>query len=265
VMTEHYCDNGSAESVVCDHLTRSAGEKLPKFMWLTATPHALRVPAFVIVGWLATATAVWASCATTDAICPAYDRAAVVFAGDVVSMQPASGPTRSGVVTQVRFKAVERLKGAVAEELTLALQPSSEEFGYAVGQRVLVYASPRGNVWSTACTRTRAVSASDSELDLLRALRDNRPGGNVWGYMSAFEMSAGPVRGLRVTVSRKSGGTTETYTDVHGRFDTPWLDPGTYVLSVSDASGGLIGRREVSLSQTSRCVELRSVRRGPKA
>ena len=86
-------------------------------------------------------------------------------------MQSEEGPTRSGVTTRVEFRVLQAFKGSQRDRVALALQPSSEEFPYVKGQRVLVYANRAGRTWSTACARTRLVSDAGSELVVLAALR----------------------------------------------------------------------------------------------
>ena len=123
---------------------------------------------------LATASSAWAQCPAPGPVDQSYRTATLVFVGEVVSIDPAAGPTRSGVVTHVRFKVTELLKGVMPDKGDLALQPSSEEFEYKVSQRVLVYARRDQAGWSTACTRTKVLSASDTEVATIRALRVGR-------------------------------------------------------------------------------------------
>jgi len=172
-------------------------------------------------------------------------------------------------VTHVQFRILERFKGSPGDDMSLALSPSSAEFSYVKGQRVLVYtnrvadtfvrASPRG-AWSTQCTRTRQVSLSDSELLVLRALHDNRPGGFIDGYVQIPEpLQADRPPDFRVVVRRDGAVVSETRADAAGRFRTKWLAPGKYVLSVQRPSPGPENRREVVVSAESRCIRLDSI------
>jgi hypothetical protein len=128
---------------------------------------------------LASANIAAASCPAPGPVDASYRGANLVFVGEVVSIDPASGPTRSGVVTRVRFRIIELFKGVTPANGDLELQPSSEEFPYEVGQRVLVYAVRGSTGWSTACTRTKKLSASDTEVAIIRGLADPRSGPGV--------------------------------------------------------------------------------------
>jgi acetolactate synthase regulatory subunit len=150
------------------------------------------------------------------------------------------------------------LKGA--GETELALEPSSEEFPYESGQRVLVYARRSRQAWSTACTRTRVATLADAEVAVLRALRDKRRGGYVSASVAtAALVGAQRLNGIRVQLTGRGIAPVEMLTNAHGRFDTPWLNPGTYTLSVDDVARGLEVRRAVVISPDSRCVTLGSI------
>ena len=191
--------------------------------------------------------------------CAAYERAELIFVGDVESMQPETGPTRSGVVTRVTFRILQRLKGTLGEQVTLSLGPSSEEFSYRKGHRVLVYADRRGEKQTTECTRTREVASTDSEIAVLRALHVRSDGGVIGGFVQMPEsLRARPRADVRVALRRDGAVVSELKTNGVGRFTTGWLAPGTYELSVP-AQGALQGaekRRQVVVSPKSGCLEL---------
>jgi hypothetical protein len=201
----------------------------------------------------------WSQCPASGPVCVEYERADVVFVGDVVSMKPEAGPTRSGVVTHVGFRVLQRFKGDVGDRITLPLGPSSEEFSYAKGQRVLVYARRRGEVWSTACMRTREVSPTDKEGQVLRALKDKQDGGVIDGSVATPQLlRSNRARDIRVVLERDGTVVGEMRSDFAGRFQTGWLAPGTYVLSVQGSSG-LENRREVLVTRDSACVSVGSI------
>jgi hypothetical protein len=201
----------------------------------------------------------WGACPAPGSICGAYDRADLVFVGDVVSVQPEKGP-RAGGLTHVRFQIIQRFKGSLGDEVVLSLSPSSEEFDYTRARRVLVYARRSGRVWSTACTRTRQVAATDTEPVALRALQEKQHGGIIDGTVATPEMlRAGRALGIRVVVERDGAIANEILTDVAGRFQTGWLAPGRYVLSVQGENAALQGRREVVLAGDSDCISVGSI------
>ena len=200
----------------------------------------------------------WSQCPATGSICAAYERAELVFVGDVESMQPDAGPTRSGVVTRVTFRILQGLKGTLGEELTLSLGPSSEEFSYRKGQRVLVYANRLGEKRSTECTRTREVALTDSEVAVLRALKVSEDGGVIDGFVQMPEpLRARRLGDVRVVISRDGVVVGELKTNGIGRFTTGWLPPGTYELSVpgQGAIQGSEKRRQVVVSPKSGCLQ----------
>ena len=202
----------------------------------------------------------WSSCPASGTICAAYNRAALVFVAEVESVQPEAGPTRSGVLTQVRFRILERFKGTAGETLDMSLGPSSEEFAYAKGQRVLVYANRIGERRSTACSRTTLVSPSDSELLVLRAFHDKKDGGVIDGTVQTAErIRAGRMSNIRVVLRRDGALGQEIRTDSLGRFHTGWLTPGTYVLTEQAGRSETAKPREVVVSRASGCISIGSI------
>jgi hypothetical protein len=199
-------------------------------------------------------------CAAPAPCCEAYKQAALVFLAKVDGMQPAAGPMRSGVLTQVRFRILEWFKGSSGNQLTFTLKPSSEEFDYVTGKRVLVYATRSdGGTWSTACTRTRQVSPTDPEPQVVRALQRNQPGGVIDGNVQTAELLRTGRAGAIAVVLRRDGAlVSEMRTDFAGRFQTGWLAPGVYELSVKATTAG--GRpREVVVLRDSGCISIGSI------
>jgi hypothetical protein len=202
----------------------------------------------------------WSSCPATGSMCAAYERATLVVVADVQSVQPDVGPTRAGVVTHVQFRILRGFKGSLGRERDLSLNPSSEEFSYVKGQRVLVYADRVGKTLSTACTRTRQVSLTDSEVLALLALHEQQDGGVIDGGVATRALlRAGRARDVRVVLRREGAVISEMRTDVAGRFQTGWLTPGTYVLSVPGSTPGAEVRREVVVPRELGCISLGSI------
>ena len=196
------------------------------------------------------------SCAAVATICAAYERSSLVFAGDVLSVQPEAGPTRAGMTTRVQFRVLERFKGAPGSDVTLSLAPSSEEFSYVEGQRLLVYAGRQRGAWSTACTRTTHASVAANEALVLRALRDGRPGGAIDGDVLTAQRSRRGGPDIRVVLGRDGAVSSEMKTDFAGRFQTGWLTPGTYVVSVQKLTPGVESRRQGVVAPESGCISL---------
>jgi hypothetical protein len=199
-------------------------------------------------------------CVAPAPCCEAYKRAALVFLAEVEAVQPAAGPTRSGVVTQVGFRVLESFKGPSGNHVTLALKPSSEEFPYVKGQRVLVYANRFKETWSTACTRTRQVSRTDTEPQVVRALLSNEPGGVIDGNVQTSELlRTGRASGIAVVLRRDGALVSEMQTDFAGRFQTGWLASGVYELTVKATIAGLGRPRKVVVSRDSGCISIGSI------
>jgi hypothetical protein len=200
------------------------------------------------------------ACPAPGSICDAYEQATLVFVAEVEAMQPQGGPMRSGTVTRVTFRILEWFKGTAGKQVDLDLNPSSEEFPYVKDQRVLVYARRFGEAWSTACTRTRQVSPTDTELQAVRALRGNDPGGVIEGSLATSELlRSGRAGGIVVVLRRDGVVVSETKTDFAGRFQTGWLAPGVYELSVK-ATGATPGiPRKVVVSRESGCILIGSI------
>lgn len=205
---------------------------------------------------------VWSQCPAPGPVCLSYDRATLVFVADVMMVEPEAGPTRSGFATRIQFRILQKFKGALDDQVKLSLAPSSEEFSYMKGQRVLVYASPSGRLedsWSTMCSRTREVALADNELSVLGALRDKREGGTIdWTVATRELLRAGKPPDIRVVLRRQGNVVSEIKT-VGYRFHTGWLTPGTYMLSVHSSIPGLESQREVVVSRESGCISLGSV------
>jgi hypothetical protein len=159
----------------------------------------------------------------------------------------------------VTFRILQALKGTLGEEVILSLGPSSEEFSYRKGQRVLVYANRRGEKRTTACTRTREAAVTDSEIAVIRALQVRGDGGVIDGFVDV----PGPQRtrqlgDVRVVLRRDGAIVSQLKTNGVGRFTTGWLPPGTYELSVppQGALQGAEKRRQVVISPKSGCLPL---------
>ena len=198
----------------------------------------------------------WSECPAPSSICLEYERATLVFVGDVRSVRQGSSKPRDLEPIHVSFRVVEGLKGEAAADLRFDLLPSTEDFTYGAGQRVLVYATRRGAQWSTVCSRTRAVTLDDAEVISARALRDSRPGGLVYGALP-ISVSApdGSDRAPDAT-RREAAALVDVTTDNLGRFETHWLDPGRYMLMVRNAKRAVILQREISVAARSGCIPL---------
>jgi hypothetical protein len=168
-----------------------------------------------------------AQCLRAGSICDEYARATLVFVADVEHVE-----LREDHSERVQFRVHERFKGASATALTLVLAPSSEDLPLKRGQRLLVYANSRSlfpGMWSIACTRTKGLSATDTEPVSLRGLRDRHEGGVIDGSLLTSELlRARRGGGIRVTIQRGEETIEVVQTSSMGTFQTRWLTPGWY-------------------------------------
>jgi hypothetical protein len=102
-----------------------------------------------------------------------FRRATYVFLGDVAALKREKAPS---VDFQVRFKVLERFKGVRDDELTLRFKSTSNEFRFAEGQRILLYAYKFGTEVTAGCSRTRLATAEDPEVRELRQLASGKTG-----------------------------------------------------------------------------------------
>jgi hypothetical protein len=104
------------------------------------------------------------------------------------------------------------------------------------------------------------VSLTDSEPEVLRALHDKRDGGVIDGNVATADLlRANRARDIRVVLRREGTVVSEIRSDFAGRFQTGWLTPGTYIVSVQATTSRVENRREVVVSRNSRCISLGSI------
>ena len=200
----------------------------------------------------------WGQCTAAGSICDEYARATLVFVADVEDVA-----LRENGAERVQFRVHERFKGASPTALTLVVAPSSEDLALKRGQRLLVYANPESlfpGMWSIACTRTKVLSATDTEAAALRGLRDRREGGVIDGRLLTSELlRARRGGGIRVEVQRGEETVEVLQTSSMGTFQTRWLTPGWYVVSARDPLRQTAIRHDVVVSRESRCISVGSI------
>ena len=200
----------------------------------------------------------WGQCPAAGSICDEYARATLVFVADVEDVE-----LQKDGFERVQFRVHERFKGASAPALTLAVAPSSEDLSVKRGQHLLVYANSRSlfpGTWSIACTRTKVLSAADTEPAALRGLRDRHEGGVIDGSLLTSELlRARRAGGIRVEIQRGKETVEVLQTSSMGRFQTRWLTPGWYVLSARDPLRQTAIRHDVVVSRESRCISVGSI------
>ncbi|MCI0662095.1 MAG: carboxypeptidase-like regulatory domain-containing protein [Acidobacteria bacterium] len=209
--------------------------------------------------WVLTPTSAYAECAVPGPICESFKRATIVFHGEVIEVVAPKG--KSGVL-KVKFRILEGFKGVSASELRLAFGPSSEEFHFVQGKRLLVYASQWQGLWSAECTRTREAISTDSEVAAVRGLSQSQSGGLLYGELrNPVQEFRYPV-GVRVKLRRDGlSGAVVTTTDYHGRFQFPWIPEGRYSLTVAGRDRYREVQRSVEVKANSGCMAIEPIRR----
>jgi hypothetical protein len=209
----------------------------------------------IVLTYFIAPTPAYADCAAPGPICDAFRRATIVFLGDVAEI---TAPKTGSRALRVRFRVIEGFKGVSASDLALAFEPSSEEFNFVQGQRLLVYAIQWRGYWMAACTRTREAVSTDSEVAAVRGLSQNRSGGLVYGELWNPESDRSSLAGIRIKLRRD--GTPrdiETLTDSFGRFQFPWVPEGHYSLIVVGADRYRDVERSVDVKVDSGCIAVK--------
>lgn len=212
------------------------------------------------------------SCANQLSPCAAFNGMPVVFVGRVASIKEDKAEfTRFGAKEVIRTGLVahliveEALKGITQKEVDVVTGGGGGDCGYPFreGERYLVYAYPNqrgdaedanrvssthiagsgvkvfpGSLTTSICTRTRPLKAAQDDLELIRAILNNKTETRIFGdvieYTEAlcetgtcFPNNPRPV--AEVTIRAQSPqGNHEAKTDENGKFKFVNLPPGKY-------------------------------------
>jgi hypothetical protein len=101
-----------------------------------------------------------AECIKPPGPCRALNSAEVVFYGEVLDVVWHESP----LMQDVRFNIVRGFKGVRIKNWFGTFASGSETYNFQAGQRVVVYATFRDGMWTTACNRTRAFASEDKPL-----------------------------------------------------------------------------------------------------
>jgi hypothetical protein len=223
---------------------------------------ALRRNIVLIVGMICvTSPTLRAECINLagSPICLSLEGAGVVFLADVEGVRfIEDGQTFR---TEVRFRVLEAIKGAVAGERTLQFVTTVEDFRFERGQRVLLFARPSQGAWSTQCSRTRLSHTGDPELKLLRSLMSGAPGGFVEGdlvRMDGDRVITNRHPDFRVTLRPEPGrGPAQSVaTNGAGHFQFDWVSPGAYTLVLDGGASFQDEQRELTVRSGEKCLTL---------
>lgn len=242
----------------------------PRLSLKVAMAFPIRWPAAVVVFAVSTAPASDArrECGEAGSICADFDKAALVFVGEVESVTPEATAGQSAPVRPqtIGFNVLDGFKGAMSGYLTLTFNIATpDERVFTQGETVLVYAqttSTRG-ISSVACTRTRRVDADDPEALTLRELALRTTGAAVEGSLRVLEgaappalPAATPLEHLTITAESLDRGDVATISSgTGGYFAFPWLVPGRYRITF-DSPLYVPVTRDVVVDARTRCARL---------
>jgi len=212
------------------------------------------------------------SCVDQPSPCSAFNDTPVVFVGHVVSIKEDKAEfTRFGEKEEIRTGLVahlvveEALKGITQKEIDVVTGGGGGDCGYGFreGERYLVYAYPnrRGDgedanrissthlagsgakvipdtLTTSICTRTSPLKHAQTDLELIRALLNNKPETLIFGGVreyietlcetgSCIPQYVGPFVGATIK-ARSPRGNHEAKTDENGNFRLVNLPPGKY-------------------------------------
>ncbi len=222
----------------------------------------------LLLAWwaLASVRVARADCSFGGTACEEFQRADLVFFGEVsdVDWEPAAQSDASGA--KVRFSVIEGFKGDPPQDLTISLSRSSEEARFQFGQRAIVYLRRAGTNWTSACRRIHYAADVDAvEVSWLRKMKNHAAGGQVFGSVVDITHSTRSNLGqIRVGLLYEGIGIAETRTEIGGRFDLGWRQPGTYVLEVTPSERLAGASRAIVVAATSTCIPISAIPLQPR-
>jgi hypothetical protein len=212
------------------------------------------------------------TCAYQPSPCATFNATPVVFVGKVASIkEDKTEIVRFGMKEEVRTGLLahliveEALKGITRKEVDVVTGGGGGDCGYHFeeGERYLIYAYPNrtgdgedrnrmssthiagsgvtvvpGSLTTSICTRTSPLKGAQNDLEVIRAILNNKPETRIFGAVSdwaevfcksgtCFPRYAGPLAGLTVRAQSPQGN-HEAKTDESGQYKFVNLPPGKY-------------------------------------
>ena len=192
------------------------------------------------------------SCAGERPACQEYWESSAVFLGTVIEGRVV--PFKEGDYQferhAVRMSIDEAFRGVEGTEVEVmtGLGGGDCGFGFRRAQQFLVYAyrsETDQKLYTSICTRTRAISEADPDLLYIRGLSKAKPGGTISGGVvrqrrnETGGSNGEPLAGVKVTIDGPQK--AEAVTDAKGEFKIEGIEPGEYTV-VPAAPKGLATR-----------------------
>jgi Carboxypeptidase regulatory-like domain/Tissue inhibitor of metalloproteinase len=186
------------------------------------------------------------SCAGSGSPCEAYGKASAVFTGIVtggslILIKDGDEEYQQQKVSFAIEESFRGVEGAQTEVIT-GLGDSDCGFDFERGKRYLVYAyrsEQDKRLYTSICSRTRALSEANEDLKYLRGLSSASPGVHIYGEVQKIAGSwsqSKPMAGVKVNIDGEKR-QAETVTDFMGHFSIAGLPGGAYKVKISLPQG----------------------------
>lgn len=187
----------------------------------------------------------WAcSCIGPLPACSVYTATDSLFVGQVMEIvnrerPPDQDPGSFSFSSRlVRFSIQERFRGALGSIVEIATGMGGGDCGFPfkVGETYLVYASvlKSGQLCAGICSRTQSLENASADLEFLRSLSSQPPGGTIFGKVMFRDESSqnrqdAPMPAARVDISGPTS--AKVLTDAQGNYSFRSLPPGKYAVN----------------------------------
>ncbi len=218
----------------------------------------LRAGIFLALGFLSATEAYACSCMFGGgAVCQEYWKASAVFVGTVIDskiidVKRGDYDSKQRLVRLSLDEVFRGVEGAQVEILT-GLGGGDCGFGFKQTQQYLVYGiEVEGKLYTGICTRTKDISKAAADLEYMRGLKDAKPGGAVYGEITAYKRgedgqrlteAVAPSRIIIDGPERK-----EITTDAKGAYRVDGLPAGDYTVKIVPPKGKTTGQTEQKIS-----------------
>jgi metalloproteinase inhibitor 2 len=204
-------------------------------------PRTLILILAVLIVGLCAVDARACTCSGERAACQAYWEASAVFIGTVIEgrLVTVKEGDYEHQMNAVRISIDEAFRGVEGAEVEVLTGRGGGDcgFGFRRAQQFLVYAyrsETDQKLYTSICTRTRAISEADPDLVYIRGLSKARAGGTIRGQVvrerrnETGGSSGEPLAGVKVTIDGPQK--AEAVTDAKGEFKVEGVQPGEYTI-----------------------------------
>jgi hypothetical protein len=209
-----------------------------RFLWLTIF--------FLILFCLKDADA--CSCRESKPPCGGINKTSIVFSGEVldVTVHPeerteAFKDNMPFIGVKAQVKVLEAFSNLTAKNLIVETGTGGGDcgFDFKAGEKYLIYAYEfKGRIITTICSRTKALSKAQNDVEILRELKAKQPVksrifGNTTILKSEDSDSVDSLPKVKITAKNEAGKTFTTETDSAGNYRIIGLPAGTYKIQAT--------------------------------